>query len=243
MDTGSSNLWVPSHKCSGLLFPACKNHSKYDETVSSTHTQCTLPDCTLLLPYGSGVVLGDIHSDALSWGGLNITGQLLGAATIEPGKIWVESPFDGILGLAFPEISLPPGVTPPLDVAQKQGLLPAFEFSFYLSSLNGKNDTLSSALILGGTDANYCDDKHCPFDYHPLDPQQLLLGYWLVRGEDVLVGNTSVGICSQGIFKKNCQLVVDTGTSILVGPSNEVGKLIDAVNTTGAASTAIVSSA
>jgi hypothetical protein len=233
MDTGSSNLWVPSSKCSGALFPACTNHSKYDAMASSTHAQCSLPDCSLVLPYGSGVVLGDISADTLRWGGLNISGQLLGAATIEPGAVWSESPFDGILGLAFPEISLPPGVTPPLDVAQKQGLLPAFEFSFYLSSLNGKPDTLSSALVLGGTDDKYCADRACPFEYHSLDAEQVLLGYWLVRGEDVLVSNKSVGICSQGLLKKNCQLVVDTGTSILVGPSNEVGKLIEQVNASG----------
>ena len=47
------------------------------------------------------------------------------------------------------------------------------------------------------------------------------------------MSNKSVGICSQGVLKKNCQLVVDTGTSILVGPSNEVGKLIAQVNSTG----------
>ena len=45
----------------------------------------------------------------------------------------MESPFDGILGLAFPIISLPPGVTPPFDNMWKQKLVSSFEFSFYVS--------------------------------------------------------------------------------------------------------------
>ena len=43
-------------------------------------------------------MFGDIVEDSTTIGGLTVTGQLLGEATIEPGEVWVESPFDGILG-------------------------------------------------------------------------------------------------------------------------------------------------
>ena len=49
--------------------------------------------------------------------------------------------FAGILGMAFPEISLPPGVVPPFDMMWKQNLVDAYEFSFYLSTVAGKPDT------------------------------------------------------------------------------------------------------
>ena len=92
----SSNLWIPSSKCPGAVFPACKNHSKYDSAKSSTFKKCTNKGgCGLVLPYGSGIVLGDIVEDTINWGGLRVQSQLLGEATIEPGEIWVISPFDG----------------------------------------------------------------------------------------------------------------------------------------------------
>jgi hypothetical protein len=91
--------WVPGKACNGLVFPACKNHSKYDSAKSSTYRNCTnAGGCKLVLPYGSGVVFGNIVEDSTTIGGLTVTGQLFGEVTVEPGEIWVVSPFDGILG-------------------------------------------------------------------------------------------------------------------------------------------------
>jgi len=80
------------------------------------------------------------------------------------------------------------------------------------------------------TSASFCDDERCPFQYHPMDVAQAALGYWLIKGSDILANNQSLGICRLD----NCQFVVDTGTSIIVGPSNRVQPLIDAVNKSAA---------
>mmetsp|Transcript_18281 Transcript_18281/g.47791 ORF Transcript_18281/g.47791 Transcript_18281/m.47791 type:complete len:430 (-) Transcript_18281:195-1484(-) len=229
-DTGSSNLWVPGSGCNEIVFPACRNHSKYNRAKSSTYKQCTnAGGCKLFLPYGSGTVFGDIVSDVTTVAGLAIQNQLLGEATIEPGEIWVQSPFDGILGMAFPEIALPPGVTPPFDNMHAQGLVGQYEFSFYLSTTAGGPDGGASALVLGGTDPKYCADGGCAFEYHPLDLPQRVLGYWLIKGTEITAGGSSLGLCEPA----GCQLVVDTGTSILVGPNNKIGPLLAAVNKSG----------
>lgn len=230
-DTGSSNLWVPSVKCP---WAGRKNHSKYDKSASSTYTKCSNEGgCELFLPYGSGIVLGDIDGDVVSWGGLRIQSQLFGEATIEPGAIWVESPFDGILGMAFPEISLPPGVTPPFDMMWKQKLIDSYEFSFFLSTTDGRPDTDASALILGGVDDQYCMNR-CNWTYHALDVEQHVLGYWLIRGSSFVYknheGRASKNLCPP---PAGCQFVVDTGTSILVGPKNRIGPLIEYINASG----------
>ena len=82
MDTGSSNLWVPGAHC---ITKACKNHSKYDPASSSSGKKCANPGtwpeggCTLILPYGSGTVFGNIVEDTVTMGGIAISDQLLGA--------------------------------------------------------------------------------------------------------------------------------------------------------------------
>ena len=188
----------------------------------------TLSLRSLVLPYGSGVVLGDIVSDTITMGGIPIKNQLFGEVTVEPGTIWTESPFDGILGLAFPVISLPIGVTPPFDNMYAQGQIGKYAFSFYLSTSNGRADTGQSALVLGGADPKYIKAGES-FKYHKLDVAQALLGYWLIKGSDIRANGVSLKLCKLN----NCQFVVDTGTSIIVGPSNRVQPLIDLVNKTG----------
>lgn len=232
-DTGSSNLWVPSKKCNKILFPACKTHNLYDNTTSSTARPCTNPNgCELVLPYGSGVVLGGIEVDSATFGGLPITNQAFGAVTVEPGKIWVESPFDGILGLGYPYIALPKGTTPPFDNLMAQGQLASNVFSFFLSTLDpAAPATQTSALLLGGTDPKYCADGTCEFTYEKLNILYKEFGYWLISG-GIAVENSTVEVCAKALGGK-CDMVVDTGTSILVGPNNRVQPLIDAVNVSG----------
>ena len=42
----------------------------------------------------------------MTWGGLAIKSALFGEATIEPGEIWIESPFDGICGMASKSVTI-----------------------------------------------------------------------------------------------------------------------------------------
>jgi len=172
-----------------------------------------------ILPYGSGTVVGFTSSDVHNFGGLNVIGQVFGETTQEPGDIWTQSPFDGILGLAYPQLAIPAGVAPPFDNLWKQNLVAANEFSFFLSSNN--NDT-SSALILGGTDPAYYTGS---ITYVKFNLLQVLTGYWLITGSDIKVSGVSAGVCS------NCALVVDTGTSILTGPTASVNPLIAKIGT------------
>merc|ERR1739844_657446 len=98
-------MGVPGSACLGVLFPTCRNHSKFDHTSSSTFT----PNGTnILLPYGSGACDGYLSNDVVHMGqyGLPPTTQF-GEIIIEPGQIWLQSPFDGICGLAFPGIASP----------------------------------------------------------------------------------------------------------------------------------------
>lgn len=218
-DTGSSNLWVPSVRCTDCTAsPGCCNHTRYDSTNSSTYTKVGTP---YVLPYGSGTVEGVISQDNVVFGGLTITGQQFGESTAEPGDVWSEVDFDGILGMAYPAASDPPGIVPPFDQLIAQNLVDQPVFSTYLAS----NDSNSSVLILGGVDAAYYTGN---ITYASFNPLQKLLGYWLITGTDIKADGQSLKNCLL------CPLIVDTGTSVLTGPPLFVGPLIAAVGNVSA---------
>lgn len=63
---------------------------------------------------------------------IDVLNQIFGLAETEPGDFFYYSPFDGILGLAFPSISSS-GATPVFDNMMSEGLVAKDLFSVYLS--------------------------------------------------------------------------------------------------------------
>lgn len=64
--------------------------------------------------------------------GLAVAGQQFGEAVKQPGITFVVARFDGVLGMAYPSISVAK-VVPVFDTAMKAKLLPQNVFSFYIS--------------------------------------------------------------------------------------------------------------
>ena len=106
MDTGSSNLWVPSSECGSI---ACYLHSKYDHSSSSTYKK---NGSEFEIRYGSGELSGFVSKDTVTIGDLVIKDQLFAEATNEPGLAFAFGRFDGILGLGYDTISVN-GIPPP----------------------------------------------------------------------------------------------------------------------------------
>jgi len=79
LDTGSSNLWVPSSQCGSI---ACYLHSKYEGSDSSTYTA---NGSSFDIGYGSGSLSGFVSQDDVVIGDLKIKKQLFAEATSEPG--------------------------------------------------------------------------------------------------------------------------------------------------------------
>ena len=63
---------------------------------------------------------------------IKVVNQIFGLAETEPGDFFYYSPFDGILGLAFPSIASS-GATPVFDNMMTEGLVAKDLFSVYLS--------------------------------------------------------------------------------------------------------------
>ncbi|EDO17145.1 hypothetical protein Kpol_1072p15 [Vanderwaltozyma polyspora DSM 70294] len=207
LDTGSSNLWVPSVGCSSL---ACYLHSKYDHSLSSTYRS---NGSDFVIQYGSGSLKGYISQDTLTIGDLIIPQQDFAEATAEPGLAFAFGKFDGILGLAYDSISVNKAV-PPLYNAIHRGLLDKPMFAFYLgdekSSKNGGEATF------GGYDPSRFEGE---IKWLPVRRK----AYWEVQFDGIKLGDKFMKLEGHGA-------AIDTGTSLITLPSqiadflnNEIG--------------------
>ncbi|CAL8307395.1 unnamed protein product [Boreogadus saida] len=206
-DSGSSNLWVPSVYCNSA---ACNNHDKFSPRASSTYRY---DGKTLDIHYGTGSMTGLLAYDTVTVAGAAIRNQIFGMSQ-------TEAPFlqhmkaDGILGLAYPRLSAS-GATPVFDNMMKQGLVTYDMFSVYLS----RNSAQGSVVTFGGVDPNHYSGS---ITWIPLSSEL----YWQITVHSVTVNGRAVA-CVGG-----CQAIVDTGTSLIVGPQSDITSINSAVGAT-----------
>uniref|UniRef100_A0A3P9Q0Y2 Cathepsin D-like n=1 Tax=Poecilia reticulata TaxID=8081 RepID=A0A3P9Q0Y2_POERE len=208
-DTGSSNLWVPSIHCA-FFDLACWVHRRYNSQKSSTYVK---NGTEFAIRYGRGSLSGFISEDTVSVAGLSVPGQQFGEAVKQPGITFAVARFDGVLGMAYPSISVAK-VTPVFDTAMAAKLLPQNIFSVYIS--RDPKAAVGGELMLGGTDPQYYTGA-----LHYVNVTRK--AYWQIDMNRVDVGN-QLTLCKGG-----CQAIVDTGTSLLVGPAAEVRALNKAI--------------
>ncbi|KAJ6453768.1 acid protease [Mycena sanguinolenta] len=195
-DTGSADLWVPSSACKS---PACGFKSTYK--ASNSVTAVKKPG-TFEIEYQDGtLVSGPIYTDNVAIAGIEVTKQWFAAVTTESADE-ANDPADGLLGLAFPAISVL-NQSPWFNTAHTEKKVKKNQFGFLLGPSG-------SELYLGGTDtAKYTGS----LEFHSLDSS---IGLWLVPGASVKVDSSTV-VSSFGT-------VIDSGTTLMYGPPAEVLK-------------------
>jgi cathepsin D len=203
-DTGSSNLWVPSSKCV-ITDIACLLHNKYHSERSKTYVA---NGTAFKIQYGSGSLSGFLSQDNIQVASMNVKNQVFAEATHQPGIAFVAAKFDGILGLAFRTISVD-NVETVFDNMMNQKLVEKNVFSFWLDRdpVNPKG----GQLFFGGSNPNYYIGN---FTYLPVTRKD----YWQFAMQSISVQDAT--FCQGG-----CQAIADSGTSLLVGPKDEIEKL------------------
>ncbi|KAG8451070.1 hypothetical protein GDO86_003378 [Hymenochirus boettgeri] len=203
-DTGSSNLWVPSVYCQSS---ACSNHHIFNPSQSSTYSS---NGQRFTMGYGGGNVASSVTGlfgyDTVTIQGISITNQEIGLTITEPSSNFNYSPFDGILGLAYPGLSVGGAQTVMQGMIQQNLINPPI-FSVYLGSQSGE-------IVFGGVDSNLYTGQ---IYWAPLS-QEL---YWQVALEEFSINGQATGWCSQG-----CQAIVDTGTTQLNIPQSYMTQLL-----------------
>jgi saccharopepsin len=192
MDTGSSNLWVPSSECSSI---ACYLHQKYDHESSSTYKK---NGSVFEIQYGSGAVSGYVSQDTVTLGDLKVKDQLFAEVTNEPGLAFAFGKFDGILGLGYDSIAvnkIPSLLTNFID----QKLIDEPVFSFYLTDAEGQSEA-----IFGGIDETKFKGKLTTL---PVRRK----AYWEVTLDSITFGGETAEL--------DVGAILDTGTSLLALPS------------------------
>jgi hypothetical protein len=209
-DTGSSNLWVPNVDCSAncggsILF----KKSKYNSAKSKTYVaNGTVFD----IEYGSGPVNGFFSQDRVTAGGVTVKSQSFAEVTNATGlgAAYKLGKFDGILGLGFDSISVE-GATTWFHNAINQGAVSEPVFAFYLGNYE------DGELTFGGSDTAHYTGS---ISYISL----LSATYWEVKLSGVNIDGSS--------YTSAAKAIIDSGTSLITGPSADIKKIANLVNAT-----------
>uniref|UniRef100_A0A8C2PBT0 Cathepsin D n=1 Tax=Capra hircus TaxID=9925 RepID=A0A8C2PBT0_CAPHI len=213
-DTGSANLWVPSIHCK-LLDIACWVHHKYNSDKSSTYVK---NGTTFDIHYGSGSLSGYLSQDTVSVpcnpsssspGGVTVQRQTFGEAIKQPGVVFIAAKFDGILGMAYPRISVN-NVLPVFDNLMQQKLVDKNVFSFFLN--RDPKAQPGGELMLGGTDSKYYRGS---LTYHNVTRK----AYWQIHVDQLDVGS-SLTVCKGG-----CEAIVPLIQGEYMIPCEKVSSL------------------
>ncbi|XP_061057796.1 pregnancy-associated glycoprotein 2-like [Eubalaena glacialis] len=195
-DTGSADLWVPSVYCDSV---PCYTHKVFNPHLSTTFRLSGRP---VDLTFGSGRMVGFLGYDTVRIGKLVDVVQPFGLSQSQFGL--EHAPFDGVLGLGYRSLAIR-GTTPVFDNLKKRGLISQPVFAFYLSTRKENG----SMVMFGGLDHSYHKGE---LQWIPVSQPH----YWQITMNHITMNGVVFG-CLHG-----CQAILDTGTSLLVGPSRMI---------------------
>ncbi|XP_057583843.1 pregnancy-associated glycoprotein 2-like [Hippopotamus amphibius kiboko] len=203
-DTGSSNFWVTSIYCSS---PSCRTHNFFDPHLSTTFQFSGRP---IDINYGFGRMVGFLGYDTVRIGKLVILCQEFALSQKEHQLDYTQ--FDGVLGLGYPSLAFK-GITPVFDNLKTQGIISQPVFAFYLST--GTEN--GSMVMFGGVDHSYHKGE---LKWIPVSQTH----FWQITMTSITMVRVHLG-CYHG-----CHAVMDTGTSLLLGPTRVITTIQKLIN-------------
>lgn len=222
-DTGSGNLLLPSTECHD---DACKSHKRFDAGVSATAMQVAFAEKPsqpveqdgtrdiVTITFGTGDISGVYVRDNICLGpgaGLCCQANFV-ASTEESDEPFSLVPFDGILGLSLPQLAEGPSFSI-MDRLMESDLLDRNLFAVFFG-----NDNEESEISFGSFNQHHMSTELL---WVPVTEQ----GYWQVRMDGIALAQRRTHFCAS--HQGGCQAAVDTGTSLLAGPTDVVEALME----------------
>ena len=123
--------------------------------------------------------------DDFYMGELKIRKQTFGGV-IHEHSVFDNADYDGLIGLAYHQLGVPPGIHPLFDSVVEQKKLKHNVFALYIS----RNEKYASRFWLGGVNKDYMFD-HRVLYYHKV----IKKSWWTLKLDKVLINGKDTGLC------------------------------------------------
>jgi len=225
-DTGSGHLLLPSASCDS---PACEKHKRFKENQSSTvipigwadePLQRAASDAdrdTQVISFAMGDCVGQYARDRVCLGGACAYADFV-EMTEESDEPFKAAEWDGVLGLG-------------------QSLSDAKEFNIFEVLAQNATPSMRRPVFAVYLGRRIEDEAEITFgDYRqermasPLSWVNVSHeGYWQFQFADLMIDGKPTGLCTK-YGKRQCQAVLDTGSSLMMGPHEDVDPLVKLLN-------------
>ncbi|SOV83698.1 plasmepsin VIII [Plasmodium sp. gorilla clade G3] len=204
-DTGSTNLWIPSKNC---FTRACYNKRKYDHKISKNYKLVKKKDPVEIL-FGTGEIHIAYVTDDIHLGDIKVKNQEFGLASYISDDPFSDMQFDGLFGLGISDDEKKKKLiydSIPKNILEKN------MFAIYYP----KNVEDDGAITFGGYDKNFIRENSSIEWFDVTSPK-----YWAIEMKGLKINGVFLDVCSKN-HEGFCQAVIDTGTSSIAGPKEDL---------------------
>mmetsp|Transcript_60513 Transcript_60513/g.129854 ORF Transcript_60513/g.129854 Transcript_60513/m.129854 type:complete len:592 (+) Transcript_60513:167-1942(+) len=237
-DTGSGNVLLPSRKCRSL---ACLSHHSYDSRMSTTseqvfaelknnstselhqpiHANFPVVPQIVKLSVGLGTAVGELVRDRICLG--NDESLCASMGLVEATQMSDEPfglfPYDGILGLGLPALSLGRDFNFLGNLAEADALQSDRFAVWFATEADGED----SEITFGGASNNRMASAEVL--WQPIS-KAATGGLWQTTMRDIVVGHVDLHICGEA----GCEAAFDTGTGVIAGPTPMIEAILAALD-------------
>ncbi|MBW0559148.1 hypothetical protein O181_098863, partial [Austropuccinia psidii MF-1] len=217
LDTGSSDLWLASSNCT--ISSGCSTGlgPKFDPLKSSTSTTS---NTQFSIKYGSGSATGKIYTDNITFAGFNISPQSFAVVDTVTSEL-LSKDVSGLLGLGFQPLAssriMPLWQSLITNGSAYNISFPGFSFALtrFINVTHPAEvepgglftlGTLNASLIAPGEAINF------------IGVPQGLQSYWLIPMDGIQVNGSPLDLSHQ----TTPNVAIDTGTTLIGGPADQV---------------------